>query len=97
MPTRASISIGNLSSRSTKRTSIEGLLNLYLLHCWNSLRTRQNQISPKGTMPVSTNWYENFFHGMALDLWRQAIPPQQTKAEGDFLIKALACERGALL
>jgi SAM-dependent methyltransferase len=46
-------------------------------------------------MAVPSNWYENFFHGVTLDLWRQAIPLKQTNAEAEFLIKALHCERGA--
>ena len=48
-------------------------------------------------MTVPTNWYENFFHGLSLDLWRTAISPKQTKSEADFLIKALACEKGSHL
>jgi len=48
-------------------------------------------------MWVPSNWYENFFHGVALDLWRKAVPPQQAKVEADFLIKALECEAGAHL
>lgn len=43
---------------------------------------------------VPSNWYESFFHGVTLDLWRQAIPPKQTKAEADFLFKALHCGPG---
>jgi SAM-dependent methyltransferase len=43
-------------------------------------------------MTIPTNWYENFFHGVSLDLWRKAISPEQTKREADFLIKALECE-----
>ena len=46
-------------------------------------------------MTVPSNWYENFFHGVTLDLWRQAIPPKQTKAEADFLVKTLHCQPGA--
>jgi len=46
-------------------------------------------------MFVPSNWYEDFFHGVTLDLWRQAISPKQTKAEADFLVKALNCEAGA--
>lgn len=46
-------------------------------------------------MSVPSNWYEDFFHGVTLDLWRQAIPPKQTKAEADFLIKTLHCRPGA--
>lgn len=48
-------------------------------------------------MTVPTNWYENFFHGLALDLWRKAISPKQTKSEVDFLIKVLKCEKGSHL
>jgi len=44
---------------------------------------------------VPTNWYEDFFHGVTLDLWRQAIAPKHTAAEADFLIKALQCAPGA--
>jgi SAM-dependent methyltransferase len=38
------------------------------------------------------NWYENFFNGIALDLWRAAITPEQTRAEADFLQKHLAAD-----
>ena len=48
-------------------------------------------------MTVPSNWYEVFFHGVALDLWRKAISPEQTKAEGDFLAKALQLEPGSHL
>jgi len=37
-------------------------------------------------------WYENFFHGIALDLWRAAITPEQTRADADFLQKHLAAD-----
>jgi len=46
---------------------------------------------------VPSNWYENFFHGLALDLWRKAISPKQTKSEADFLVKVLQCEKGSHL
>ena len=46
-------------------------------------------------MCISPNWYETFFHGVTLDLWRRAIPPEHTKAEADFLIKHLNFELGA--
>jgi len=35
------------------------------------------------------NWWENFFHGVALDFWRAAIPAELTGAEADFLAKQL--------
>jgi ubiquinone/menaquinone biosynthesis C-methylase UbiE len=46
-------------------------------------------------MSIPPNWYETFFHGVTLDLWRRAIPPEQTTAEADFLIQNLNCEPGA--
>ena len=46
-------------------------------------------------MTVPTNWYENFFHGVSLDLWRKAISPEHTKREADFLVKALHCDAGS--
>jgi SAM-dependent methyltransferase len=46
-------------------------------------------------MGIQSNWYESFFHGIALDLWRKAVSPEQTQAEVDFLIKALACPAGS--
>jgi SAM-dependent methyltransferase len=48
-------------------------------------------------MTVPPNWYENFFHGLALDLWRKALPPEHTKAEADFLVQALYCDAGSHL
>ena len=48
-------------------------------------------------MSVPANWYENFFHGVSLDLWRKAISPEQTKREADFLVKALQCADGSHL
>jgi ubiquinone/menaquinone biosynthesis C-methylase UbiE len=48
-------------------------------------------------MSVRSNWYENFFHGVPLDLWRKAVSPEQTNAESDFLIKALRCDAGSRL
>jgi 2-polyprenyl-3-methyl-5-hydroxy-6-metoxy-1,4-benzoquinol methylase len=48
-------------------------------------------------MSIPSNWFEDFFHGVTLDLWRRAISPQQTKAESEFLIKNLACKPDAHL
>src|SRR5215813_2200129 len=48
-------------------------------------------------MSVPFDWYENFFEGLALELWRQAISPKQTTAEADFLVGTLNCDRGAHL
>lgn len=38
---------------------------------------------------MQTNWWENFFHGVALDFWRAAISNEQTRAEADFIQKHL--------
>jgi len=46
---------------------------------------------------IPTNWFEDFFYGVTLDLWRKAIPPEHTKAEAEFLIKVLNCQPGAHL
>ena len=46
-------------------------------------------------MSAPNNWFENFFHGVTLDLWRKAIPPEQTNAESQFLIDHLNCRAGA--
>jgi SAM-dependent methyltransferase len=46
-------------------------------------------------MSIPNNWFESFFHGLALDLWRKAIPTEHTKAETELLIKVLNCEPGA--
>ena len=46
-------------------------------------------------MTIPSNWFEDFFHGITLDLWRKAIPPEHTKGEADFLIKVLKCKPGA--
>jgi cyclopropane fatty-acyl-phospholipid synthase-like methyltransferase len=48
-------------------------------------------------MTVPSNWYENFFQGLSLDLWRKAISPKQTKSEADFLVKVLNCDEGSHL
>ena len=48
-------------------------------------------------MTIPSNWYQNFFHGLALDLWRKALPPEHTKAESGFLVQALQCGAGSHL
>jgi SAM-dependent methyltransferase len=38
---------------------------------------------------MRTDWYKTFFRGLALDLWRNAVTPEQTTAEVDFLVEEL--------
>ena len=47
---------------------------------------------------MQKNWYEHFFSGVALDFWRNAVtyvmPPEQTRAEADFLEAVLELPPG---
>lgn len=43
---------------------------------------------------MPTNWWENFFHGVALDFWRAAVSDEQTRAEADFIAKQLRLASG---
>jgi SAM-dependent methyltransferase len=36
------------------------------------------------------DWYRTFFSGVALDLWRHVVTPEQTRAEAAFLAETLA-------
>lgn len=44
---------------------------------------------------MTKNWWENFFHGVALDFWRAAIGAEQTRAEADFINSQLQLPLGA--
>ena len=48
-------------------------------------------------MPPRTppDWYRDFFRDVALDVWREAIPAEQTAREADFLVRALRLRPGA--
>ena len=46
---------------------------------------------------MQRNWYENFFYGVALDLWRKAVTAEQTRADADFLVETLHPAAGARL
>ena len=34
---------------------------------------------------MQMNWYEQFFHGLALEFWRNAVSAEQTAADVDFI------------
>jgi len=38
---------------------------------------------------VATEWWQEFFSGVVLDMWQQAIPPEHTRAEAEFIIGLL--------
>ncbi len=44
---------------------------------------------------MEQNWFETFFDGLALDLWRAAMTPEVTRREADFLVDQLCLEPGA--
>jgi SAM-dependent methyltransferase len=46
---------------------------------------------------VSAQWYENFFYGIANELWDKCMPPETTKAEAEFIAAELGCTSGAHL
>jgi SAM-dependent methyltransferase len=46
---------------------------------------------------MESNWWENFFHGVALDFWRLVISDEQTRAEATFISKHLQPSDGAKL
>lgn len=41
------------------------------------------------------NWHRDFFRGIALEMWRRATPPNQTRIEADFLEAVLQCPKPA--
>ena len=44
---------------------------------------------------AETDWWKGFFHGIALDLWRAAVPEEATRAQAEFLIETLGLPSGA--
>lgn len=46
---------------------------------------------------MQTNWWKDFFHGVALDFWRAVVSDQQTSAEAEFIQKQLQLTDGAKL
>jgi len=44
---------------------------------------------------MESKWYEQFFHGLAVELWRKAMPQAQTVDEADFLVNVLNLQPGA--
>src|SRR5215469_18081645 len=44
---------------------------------------------------MEMKWYEQFFYGLAVDLWRKAVTEDQTREEADFIADALSVPVGA--
>jgi SAM-dependent methyltransferase len=43
---------------------------------------------------MDLKWYQHFFEGIAVDVWRKAVSPEQTRIETDFLQRALRLQSG---
>jgi SAM-dependent methyltransferase len=41
---------------------------------------------------VDAKWYENFFQGIAVDVWCKAVTPEQTRVEVDYLERELSAQ-----
>lgn len=46
---------------------------------------------------VRTDWYRDFFHGMALEFWSGIVPEEHTENEVEFLIEQFECAPGDAL
>ncbi|HLJ45282.1 MAG TPA: class I SAM-dependent methyltransferase [Bryobacteraceae bacterium] len=44
---------------------------------------------------MQNHWYKDFFNGVALDMWRNAVTPEMTEKDVDFLAETLALSHGA--
>ena len=44
---------------------------------------------------MATEWWQTFFSGVVLDMWQQAIPPEYTKVEAEFIAELLRLLPGA--
>lgn len=44
--------------------------------------------------PVASDWWKEFFHGLALDFWRAAMTDALTQNQADFLAKTLQAPAG---
>ena len=44
---------------------------------------------------MQSKWQIDFFRGVALDMWRRAVNPEQTRAEADFLERTLGNDSGS--
>lgn len=43
---------------------------------------------------MNPDWFRTFFDGLALEMWREAMSPQQTAVEAEFLAKHLELKAG---
>ncbi len=43
---------------------------------------------------MNQTWYSDFFSGIVVEMWRDAVSPEQTRREADYLVRALQLEPG---
>ena len=43
-------------------------------------------------MNTQANWWQSFFHGVAVDMWLKALPPEHTAREADALAVPVGAE-----
>ena len=46
-------------------------------------------------MNAPSNWWETFFSGVAVDMWKDAIPPAMSEGEAELVLKLLDIDRGS--
>jgi 2-polyprenyl-3-methyl-5-hydroxy-6-metoxy-1,4-benzoquinol methylase len=64
--------------------------------CPEDLRRVKRSLDGDAIAPrTPPDWYRDFFKDIALDVWRDAIPPSQTESEAAFLVRALRLQKGA--
>src|SRR5215831_1583258 len=44
---------------------------------------------------MRTNWFEGFFHGLALEFWRIAVTPKETEQDVNFVEMELSVPKGS--
>jgi len=43
---------------------------------------------------MDRDWHQRFFSGVVVEMWRAAVPPEQTRLEADFLVRELGLSAG---
>ena len=46
---------------------------------------------------TESNWWETFFEGVAVDLWREALPPEHSEREAESVARLLDIEAGSAI
>ena len=52
-------------------------------------------MSKQSSLKAPENWWEDFFEGLAVQLWLEAVPAEHTEREAERIAAALALPAGA--